>query len=915
MYNPVTTYRIQFFKGFTFKDLEQQLDYLENLGVGTIYASPVFEAVPGSGHGYDVTDPGRINPEVGTLQGFMMLSEKLRLKQIGWLQDIVPNHMAFHPANQWIRDLLEKGVHSSYHHFFDLEPGVPGPGKPLMLPFLGSTLDEAIANKEIKLGWDNGNFAVEYFDNVFPASFESFRDVVENALVDAPILFSDHWKNHLLDTSHPSAVFLNTIWETSKGKLQHLVTSDKKSRSFIENLIQTFNDHEHLMRNVLKKQHYELCYWKDTEQRINFRRFFTINGLICLRMENAVVFERYHRFAGRLIRDGYIHGLRIDHIDGLNDPNQYLDWLRELTGKDTYIVAEKILEQDEALPAHWPVQGSTGYDFLAAVNNLFTSVKDYQKLRSLYQDVTPIADSPARLIYNNKKMILTTRMHGEWDNLLDFFDRQEFVNYLESEEVSREEMKEAIGGFMLACPVYRLYPRQFPLRNQNRRLVQEILETALHRNPALKKALDRLGDILLREDGNEDHNERVKAFFARLMQYTGPLMAKGVEDTSMYQYNCFIAHNEVGDAINAQGITTAEYHRQMLERQQQWPLAMNTTSTHDTKRGEDVRARLNVISEQTGDWETHVRRWMEMNQKLKTRLESGILEPSLSVEYFIYQTLLGTFPFDGRADETYLKRIDQYLVKALREAKRKVSWSEPDEAYENTVCEFARKILDPGHTFLESFVSFHQKVVWPGVVNSLSQLALKCTSPGLPDIYQGTELWELTLVDPDNRQAVDYSLRHELLSEMQARFQKEPSVMIRELMRKAFDGRIKLWMTHRLLQARRKNPDLFSLGRYLPLEVQGKFRNNILAFARNNGNDWFITVVPLLTTQLHSDLQSEYVSKIPWEDTRLLLPEKAPVQWTNILSGRVLEVNGELPVGALFTDAATGLLEGRSMHD
>ena len=915
MYNPITTYRIQFFKGFTIQDLEKQLDYLHELGIGSIYASPVFAAIPGSEHGYDVTDPGRLNPEVATLDGFMALGDTLRQKQIGWLQDFVPNHMAFHPTNAWIMDVLEKGPHSPYHHIFDLEPGVPGPGKPLMLPFLGSTLDEVIGNKEIKLGWENGNFTVEYFDNVFPASFESFRDIIESALVDAPIRLAEHWKKYSLDTSHPSPRFLNTTWDTSKEKLEYLLENDRKSRLFIENLIQNYNQHEHLLRNVLKMQHYELCHWQATDQRINYRRFFTINGLICLRMEDGVVFERYHHFVVQLIREGYIHGLRIDHIDGLNDPNQYLERLRELTGQDTYIVAEKILEQDETLPGYWPIQGSTGYDFLAAVNNLFTSVKDYHKLRSLYQDVTPIADGPARLIYNNKKMILTTNMHGEWDNLLDFFDRQEFVNYREEGEISREEMKEAIGEFMLACPVYRLYPRQFPLRDQNRQLVLQILETGLQRNPALKQGLLRLKNILMREDGSEDYNLKVKTFFTRLMQYTGPLMAKGVEDTSMYQYNCFIAHNEVGDAINARGISTGDFHRFMHQRQQYWPLTMNTTSTHDTKRGEDVRARLNVISELAGEWEAHVRGWMEMNQKLKTRLESGLLEPSLSVEYFIYQTLLGTFPFEGRADETYLRRIDQYLVKALREAKRKVSWSEPDEAYENTVCEFARKMLDPGHAFLETFVPFQQKAAWAGVVNSLSQLALKCTSPGLPDIYQGTEMWDLSLVDPDNRQPVDYSLRKKMLQEMQQRFRKEPVLMIRELMQQAFDGRIKLWMTHRLLQARRQNPDLFVRGVYLPLEVKGRCKENILAFARNHGEDWFITVVPLLTTHLYNDPRGEYISRIPWEDTSIVLPERAPAKWNNILSDRSLETDGELPVGALFTDAAAGLLKSHTSPD
>ena len=517
-------------------------------------------------------------------------------------------------------------------------------------------------------------------------------------------------------------------------------------------------------------------------------------------------------------------------------------------------------------------------------------------------------ETPSQLIYQNKKMILTTRMHGEWDNLFGLFNKLGFINY-KSEEVSREEIKEAIGEFMLACPVYRLYPRNFPLRNFSRRTVEEIFEKARKRNPALIPALDKLAMVLLAESFHSaEEANKLESFFTRLMQFTGPLMAKGVEDTSMYQYNSFIAHNEVGDAINAKGISIDEYHKQMQQRLKNWPLTMNTTSTHDTKRGEDVRARLGVITELTGEWEEHVHQWMHMNQKLKTRLDSGLLEPSMSVEYFIYQTLLGTFPHDGTADENYKKRIDEYLVKAMREAKHKVSWRDPDEIYENTVCGFARKLLDPQNDFLKAFIPFQQKVAWRGIINSLTQLTLKCTSPGVPDIYQGTELWDLTLVDPDNRQPVDYGQRHQLLQTMIEESKVEARTMLNKLAQNPFDGKIKLWLTYKLLNFRKENPDLFFKGHYIPMEVEGNLKQHIMGFARNHNDQWLLVVVPLITASLSGKPSGEYLSELDWQNTHVVFPETMNGVWRNLLTGEKHDINGAISVSEIFCSTGIGLL-------
>ncbi len=865
MYNPVSTYRIQFHRGFTLEQLAAQKEYFALLGPGTIYASPLLKAVPGSTHGYDVINPLEINPETGNLQEFKKLTGAFQKDGIGWLQDIVPNHMAYHRGNTWLMDVLENGSRSPSHAVCDLEPGVPGSTNPLMAPFLDSSREEAIRNGEVRLGWENDNFCIRYFNQVYPCNPDTFSSLLNEQ------------------------------------------ASDKQGKELVGHILNKYNSDPSKLKEVLDNQHYTLCHWQETEKRINYRRFFTVNSLICLRMEDEKVFQTWHRFLAKLLRKGHINGLRIDHVDGLNDPDRYLRWLRELSGNNTYIVTEKILKQDEDLPEFWPVQGTTGYDFLAMVNNLLTDVRGTASLEKFFRELTTVTAPPAELNYQNKKMILTTRMHGEWDNIVEYFDRLGLMDF-EKEGITKKEIKEAIGEFMLACPVYRLYPRKFPIHGQDRKRVQEIIKSAKQRNPGIVPALDILAGVLLsREQKDNGRVHKVGGFFKRLMQFTGPLMAKGVEDTSMYQYNYFIAHNEVGDAINAKGISISEFHRHMKARQRGWPRTMNTTSTHDTKRGEDVRARLNVISELTGEWESNVRRWMQMNQKLKTRLESGLPEPSVHVEYFIYQTLLGTFPFNGKPDKPYLDRIDRYLVKALRESKRKVSWRDPDTSYENAVCGFVRYMLAPDHDFLQAFVPFQQKVAWRGVVNSLTQLALKCTCPGVPDIYQGTELWDLTLADPDNRNAVNYSDRLRLLQEMLHQQQQGAAQMIRSLSRNPFNGKFKLWLTQALLNLRKENPDLFEKGAYLPLKAEGKYRRHLLAFARHWDSQWLIVAVPLITASLSDKQDGEYLSEVDWGTTRIVIPGKSTTHWKNLLTLANQKFTGSIPAAEIFSAAPAGI--------
>lgn len=909
MYNPISTYRLQLNRSFRIHDLKQHTDYLSALGIKTIYASPIFAATPGSDHGYDVIDPTVFNPEITTEKKFVSLMKTIHKKGLGWMQDIVPNHMAFHTENHWLMDVLEKGKKSDHYPVFDIEPDVFQKGKPLMIPFLGASTEEVLKNKELKLGWKKGNFSISYYDNIYPVSFETFRFILKPLLQDAPLPFQQIWTQDNVDIKSPGKKFLNTSWENVKEKTQHLFSSDKTFARFIDKVREDHNKSAQKLEEILKMQHYELCHWQETEKRINYRRFFTVNGLICLRIENEQVFSKYHQYIKKLIEKGYLSGLRIDHIDGLNNPNEYLTKLRNLAGESTYIVAEKILESDEELPPFWSLQGDTGYDFLSTVNNLFTHVKNYQKLRGLYKQVTNIRKNPGQLIYENKKMILESRMQGEWDNIYKFFHQMEFIDYGKEKEVTPEGIRQSIAEFMLACPVYRLYPRNFPLGGGNREVVEEIFEKAKKRRPGILPSLEKFERILLSLDDKSDaFNAKLERFFARLMQFTGPLMAKGVEDTSMYQYNCFIAHNEVGDAINAKGISIEEYHRIMIRRNKNWPLTMSTTSTHDTKRGEDVRARLNVISVLSDQWEEYVHRWMTMNHKMKVQLDTGFLEPSLSVEYFIYQTLLGTFPFNGKIDKNYLSRIDEYMVKALREAKRKVSWRDPDETYENAVCEFIRQILDPKHTFLESFQAFHQKVIWRGIINSLSQLTLKLTSPGIPDIYQGTEFWDLSLVDPDNRQPVDYEKRMKVLKQVGGAHNINPEKTISQLHHNPFDGKIKLLLTHLLLTERKNRANLYAKGNYIPVETKGTMKDQVIAYARMDGDDWTITIVPVITENINPDKEKDFFAQLPWKDTCIVFPENSPEKWKNLPTGKQISNNGELGLKGIFSNASVAVL-------
>jgi malto-oligosyltrehalose synthase/4-alpha-glucanotransferase len=900
MFNPLSTYRIQFHQDFTFAHLDKIVPYLTELGVKTLYASPIFKAVPGSNHGYDNVDPLTVNPEIGTLDELRTLSKKLRDAGISWLQDIVPNHMAFHYDNAWLMDVLEKGPTSLYRNYFDQSLADHTFYKgPIMVPFLGEELNDVIDAGELTVDWHQDRFVFKYTEQIWPLNLDTYEDILfaDNAASTENIKELRNQVAGLKETADPTAY--SAEMAALKPKLVSLMQSDEFN-SQIKSSLQTINQNKDQLKAIAAQQHYRLCSWKETDQQINYRRFFTVNGLICLNIQRLEVFNHVHELVKALLEEGIIHGLRIDHIDGLYDPAQYLQRLRALTGDETYIVVEKILEPGEDLPASWPIQGSTGYDYLALVNNLFTNQKSEETFTRFYQRLTTNNRSVHRQIHDKKALILSEHMNGELDNLTSLFIEFELSSAEGVEVAGKEKLKQAIAQLLIRFPVYRFYGNSFPLNKEESANLAAIFSKIQKANPELLAA-SRLLEQTLLEHKNDDHSGRALQFYQRCMQFTGPLMAKGVEDTLMYTYNRFIDHNEVGDSPEAFGLSVNEFHALMEKRQQEWPLAINATSTHDTKRGEGVRARLNVLTSIADEWLRTVIQWQSLNQHLKTNNA-----PDDNDEYFIYQTLVGAYPMPGRDEDDFENRLNEYLEKVLREAKRHSTWSDPNESYEQAVKNFAEGIFD-NQAFLDSFRAFHKKVSSLGTIISLTQVTLKMMCPGVPDVYQGCEHWDLSLVDPDNRRPVDYELRQQLLTDAGS------TPDLAKLWEDRFGGQVKVWLVKTLLSLRAQYPGVFSKGSYVPLEVKGRHQDNIIAFSRYYRGTWLVTVVPVSST-IVGDTALIEINKIDWEDTKLILPKDVPETCTDLITGRDTKLTREVPLSDIIKDLPIAVLKFQKQY-
>jgi (1->4)-alpha-D-glucan 1-alpha-D-glucosylmutase len=872
MFIPASTYRVQLHKDFNFTDLELILDYLHDLGVTTIYAAPILKAKPESMHGYDVVDPHQINPEIGTLQQFKSIIETLRGKGMTWIQDIVPNHMAFHTSNTRLMDVLERGMNSPYANYFDIDWNHHNPklnGK-LQVPFLGKPLKQCISDRELTIDFSAQGFTINYFDTTYPLSFSAFETLSAYIPEIESSALAGNLKSSLLD------------WRLAKDKFIDAILSDEKKFQCVLDKLFELNQSSEIIEEILMDQSYVLTYWKDTEKQINYRRFFTVNELICLRMEEQSVFDDYHSFIHGLYKNGLIQGIRIDHIDGLQDPLTYLERLRALFGPDCYIIAEKILEAKEGLPQKWPIEGTSGYEFLSYVSQLVTNRKGARQLLSFYKGLIPNLPDYKELVVKNKWLILENYMAGEWGNLVQMLSAT-----VDLKDQDQSRMKMALGWLMVSLPVYRIYPEDLPLKYENREVLHEAFQRALTSGKEYQPEIEWLRDQLL-----EGSDQGVLHFLKRLMQFTGPLTAKGVEDTTFYVYNALISHDEVGDAPSSLGISINEFHRKMGNRQSTTPLSLNTTATHDTKRGEDARIRLNVLCDYPDLWEATVTKWLEANRSFKTKTAKGVLAPTVNDEYYIYQSIVGGFPEDFQVSEEFVERVIAYQTKVLREAKVNSNWSDPDTAYEEGCHSFIRNILSHETTFLQTLVPLLQKITILSLRYSLAQTLIKITAPGIPDTYQGGALWDLSFVDPDNRRAVNFDKRYAFLQQLIEKSSRDENLLFAYLEDHRAEGIEKLFLTWKALNFRKSNADLFTKGNYTPLQTSGDEVVTV-AYARNFKSKWVLIIIPLRIKDKTDQLDLA-------TGDELILPENAPTLWRNVFTGEVMTAESRITLADRF---------------
>jgi (1->4)-alpha-D-glucan 1-alpha-D-glucosylmutase len=899
---PVCTYRIQLHHQFTFNELKEILDYLEQLGVSTVYASPIFTSVAGSLHGYDVADPHRINLQIGSEEDLMEMANALKKRNMSWLQDIVPNHMAFDSSNDRLMDVLERGRKSEYADYFDIIWSHPDFNGRLMIPFLGDELQNCIENSQITLHFDEAGFSIRYDDHRWPVSvnaYELLLPKIQDSLAQLGYETGQKLQQALSELQDiANSGVSKKEWQAAKESWLVKALGNESIKTAIAANVSFINKEPGLLKEILDRQYYEPAYWRHTEKRINYRRFFTVNGLICLRMQEKKVFEEYHQYIYSLLQKNYIQGLRIDHIDGLYDPTEYLKRLRELVGEDCYIIAEKILAPTEELPHDWQLEGTSGYEFLSHVSRLLTDSGGAKKLEDYYKNTIAGNKVYDDIVFENKFFVLVSYMRGELDNLTRYLQE---LGLWKEDKTGENDLKEALAAFMAAFPIYRIYPDAFPLDQLE--LADQALQKALDKKPGRRKELEWIRSLFEAKNKSLDEISSELTFLKRLMQFTGPLAAKGVEDTTFYFYNPLISHNEVGDEPGKLAISSNAFHRQMINRNKKTPFSLNTTSTHDTKRGEDARMRINVLSEVADEWTNCAEHWMKINAAHKSKINNKLV-PSLNEEYFIYQSLIGGFPANLHLQEEDVNRLKEYVRKFLREEKIYTDWTEPDEKYEEACFAFIDKILDNNNGFLKSFLPFVEKVISFGTVYSLAQAMIKITAPGIPDIYQGGELWDLSYVDPDNRRPVDYKMRVDLFNRMRGK-EGDSKELLQFLWQHREVGAQKMFTIYKSLQYRKQNPDVFLYGDYLPVDVEGT-GNHAMAFARRWKDNWVIVTVPVgIAKKIGSDKK---ICKESFEDSRLLLPNSAPAEWINEFSKTTVSSKGGLKLADIFADFPVALL-------
>jgi (1->4)-alpha-D-glucan 1-alpha-D-glucosylmutase len=965
VYTPSATYRLQFNKSFTFQDAAALVDYLDELGITDIYASPFLMARPGSLHGYDVTDQSRLNPEIGDQDSFLKLSETLRQHNMGIVADVVPNHMCItHPSNVWWWDVLENGPSSPYAHYFDIDWHPPKQElvNKVLLPMLGDQYGRVLENKEIQIVYGDGQFHVSVYETPLPLAPRTWGMILEPAVaklreklgaddehvaeMESIITALGHLPGHT-ETDEAKIRERRREKDIVKRRLSGLLEASKEAGESIDAALMEINGTRGEPRSfdrlerLLESEAYRLSFWRVAMDEINYRRFFDINDLAAIRVEDPEVFSAVHALIFDLVRQGHIRGLRVDHPDGLFEPEKYFRFLQDAckawsaasngNGKNGhthgtfYIVAEKILTGSEPLRTEWAVEGTTGYGFLNLVNGLFVDRTKEKAFQQLYRRFTGWTQPFDDLLCDSKRLILQVAMSSELNVLsrrLDHISEQ----HRWSRDFTLESLRDALREVLAVFPVYRTYVRgdQTDVDAQDRRQVNIAIRAAKLRNPAISESVfDFIQSVLLLEhpNGVDDAQRALRQLFTmRFQQLSSPVMAKGVEDTAFYRYYPLASLNEVGGDPARFGVSVNAFHRRNLIRRELWPNSMSASSTHDTKRGEDVRARINVLSETPGEWYRAIGRWRDVNRAAKTKLE-GRSAPDANEEYLLYQTLVGTwplYPMNPDEHQAYIRRIDGYMQKALHEAKVHTSWVNPNNDYEKAVTKFVERVLEPSpdNRFLQDLREFQAPIARAGMWNSVAQLVLKIASPGVPDFYQGNDLWAFDLVDPDNRRPVDYEARRRALKSLTEHAASDRPALVDRLRENLCDGVMKLYVAREALRFRREHRDLFAQGSYTGLAADGNRARHVVAFQRATGNQTLIACTGRFFVKLCNS-HSQPIGDV-WGNTSIALPRKiAHSTFRDIYTG--LTVTAEerdggrfLPAGQVFSHCPVALLFAES---
>jgi (1->4)-alpha-D-glucan 1-alpha-D-glucosylmutase len=918
---PLATYRLQFNAGFTLEQATALIDYFHDLGLSDCYASPLTLARPGSNHGYDVTDYSVINPEVGGEQQLMEFARRLKAKGMGLILDTVPNHMCVsHPSNHWWWDVLENGPSSPFARFFDIDWKPPRADliNKVLLPVLGDQYGKTLENGEIKIVYSEGAFQARYYDWVLPVAPRAWTWILGPALETARETLGEsdqgvtELESILTAISHlpmRTETDAASVKERQREKeiIKRRLALIQKVPGFraamdasLANLNGTKGDPHSFDRleKLLADQAYRLSFWHVAADEINYRRFFDINELAAIRVEEPAVFEAVHELTLQLINQGLVTGLRIDHADGLLDPQRYLQTLQErcadaLDGPDRkrtkspgvdedsrpfYIVAEKILTGREQLHHDWPVHGTTGYEFANLVNTVFVDDANHNRFEDLYARFTGWQEDFREVVYACKKLVLRASMSGEQNVLARRLD-QISEQHRWSRDFTLNNLGRVLAEVIACFPVYRSYvTSEGRLIEEDRRQIHRAINIAKQRNAALSEStFNFLQSVLLLEHpeglGEAAKAERL-AFTLHFQQLTSPVMAKGFEDTALYRYCPLVSLNEVGGDPACFGLPIEEFHARNGRRVDEWPHGLSATSTHDSKRSEDVRARISVLSEIPVQWERAIWRWHHLTEPARVGIE-GTPVPDPNEEYLFYQTLIGTWPFSPLAPaqhEQYVKRIQDYMNKAAKEAKVRTSWIRPNDEHDRSMAEFVRTVLRwrPDNAFITDFNAFARQVAHAGMLNSLSQTLLKIASPGVPDFYQGSELWDLSLVDPDNRRPVDYSIRTAMLAEIKRAVKADRLALAKRLFANPSDGGIKMYVITTALGLRGRN-EMLRQGPYTGLETSGSRMRQVIAFARGTPERHVIVAAGRFFADVEG-LPRGAVGEATWGETFLSVP-------------------------------------------